>query len=93
MPESASVNEQNDALIRAYRQCFGSPAGRQVLGDLARFCRAVQTTFHTDGRIHAALEGRREVFLRIQEFTQLLPEQIMKLRIGQDYRAEEDDDD
>lgn len=41
-----------------------------VLTDLASFCRAHDTTFHTDERTHAMLEGRREVFLRIQQQAQ-----------------------
>ena len=36
-----------------------------VLADLARFCRAGQSTFHTDQRFNDVLQGRREVFLRI----------------------------
>ncbi len=51
----------------------------EVLNDLARFCRAHETTFHPDPRVHAALEGRREVWLRIQEYLQLDIEEIYKL--------------
>lgn len=36
-----------------------------VLQDLAKFCRAYESTFHSDPRAHAVLEGRREVWLRI----------------------------
>lgn len=45
----------------------GTPSvhGRKVLADLRKFCRGDQSTFHTDPRVHALLEGRREVFLRI----------------------------
>lgn len=49
----------------------------EVMRDLAKFCRADSTTFHADPRIHAALEGRREVFLRIQMFLNLSPDEIM----------------
>ena len=38
---------------------------RVVLADLANFCRADKSTFHVDQRMHAVLEGRREVWLRI----------------------------
>jgi hypothetical protein len=50
-----------------------------VLKDLARFCRAHDTTFDKDPRRHAALEGRREVFLRIQEYLQLTEDEILNI--------------
>lgn len=54
-----------------YLKTFNTPHGEKVLEDLAKFCRAHETTFHTDARVHAALEGRREVFLRIQQHLNL----------------------
>jgi hypothetical protein len=71
----------NEQLIRAYRVAFGSPAGQQVLADLAPFCRAAETCFHGDPRIHAALEGRREVWLRIQNFVHLTEDDILQLAL------------
>ena len=71
----------NEQLIRAYRVAFGSPAGQQVLADLAPFCRAAETCFHADPRIHAALEGRREVWLRIQNFVHLTEDDILQLAL------------
>lgn len=56
---------------RAYQFTFSSQSGKAVLKDLARFCRATETTFEMDPRLHAALEGRREVFLRIMKHTGL----------------------
>ena len=50
----------------AYVKTFVNPFGEEVLADLAKFCRANQTTFHDDARKHAVAEGRREVWLRIQ---------------------------
>lgn len=50
-----------------------------VLMDLARFCRAHDTTFHQDARMHSVLEGRREVWLRIQEYLELDIEEIYNL--------------
>jgi hypothetical protein len=49
---------------------------KTVLKDLAKFCRAYDTTFHADPRLHAALEGRREVWLRIQNHLKLNPEEL-----------------
>lgn len=53
--------------------------GQEVLEDLARFCRANQSTFHPDARAHAVAEGRREVWLRIQSHLQLSDEQLWQL--------------
>ncbi len=50
-----------------------------VLKDLAKFCRAHETTFNNDPRAHATLEGRREVWLRIQEYLQLDVDEIYEL--------------
>lgn len=50
-----------------------------VLLDLAKFCRAHDTTFDADPRQHAVLEGRREVFLRIQRHIHLTEDQLMDL--------------
>ena len=65
----------------AYQLCFNKDQadGFSVLQDLAKFCRAHESTFNPDPRIHAVLEGRREVWLRIQERLQLTPEQIYAL--------------
>lgn len=52
---------------------------KDVLKDLAKFCRAHETTFHPDPRVHAALEGRREVWLRIIEHLTLSYEEIYAL--------------
>lgn len=52
---------------------------KRVLFDLAKFCRAHEPTFHKDPRIHAMLEGRRDVWLRIQEQLNLNVDQIYEL--------------
>ena len=64
---------------KAYEFTFTGVHAEQVLSDLAKFCRANSTTFHEDPRIHAALEGRREVWLRIQKYLNLTPEEILNL--------------
>lgn len=60
----------------AYTRVFvhGAPMGDDVdvvMKDLAKFCRAYDSTFHVDSRVHAMLEGRREVFMRIMDYTRL----------------------
>ena len=65
----------------SYRLTFSrtSPAARIVLADLAKFCRANETCFHADPRLHAVVEGRREVWLRIQQHLNLTPEELAEL--------------
>ena len=57
----------------SYRQVFNpeSEATKVVLKDLCDFCRAQDSTFHADPRLHAVLEGRREVWLRITKHLNL----------------------
>lgn len=61
-----------------YVQTFNTPHGEKVLDDLAKFCRANESTFHADPRIHAVLEGRREVWLRIAQHMNLSDEQLWR---------------
>lgn len=63
----------------AYAQTFNGPPGQEVLADLARFCRANETTFHPDPRVQAQLEGRREVWLRVQHHLKLTDEELWAL--------------
>lgn len=63
----------------AYMHTFNNPFGQEVLEDLARFCRAHESTFHVDPRAHAVAEGRREVWLRIAKHLNLNEEQIWQL--------------
>lgn len=62
----------------AYIHVFGMTdnANKLVLADLQRFCRAGVSTFHPDPRVHALLEGRREVVLRIADFINLSIEEL-----------------
>lgn len=65
---------------RNYQLTFdNSPAAQEVLQDLAKFCRANETCFHADARVHAVLEGRREVFVRIQNHLNLSSEQLFAI--------------
>lgn len=73
------------ARMYAYRRVFIEGQGSVddlsiVLADLKDFCRAERSAFHADPRIHAMLEGRREVFLRIREHTDLTLEQLIASR-------------
>lgn len=75
---------------RAYQLAFGSPAGQDVLRDLAVFCRANDSAAvpGDDARTYI-LVGRREVFLRIQQHLNLSSEQLALLFSGQTLKPEE----
>ena len=61
-----------------YIRTFDTPHGAKVLADLAKFCRAQESTFHPDARVHAVAEGRREVWLRIQQHLNLSEEDLWR---------------
>ena len=72
---------------RNYQLTFGQPAGQQVMIDLAKFCRANETCVHsTSDRLTYILEGRREVWLRIQQHLNLSSEQLAALFSGNQYQ-------
>lgn len=66
----------------AYQKVFQGPLASVVLKDLARFCRAHESAFNADARLHAMAEGRREVWLRIQNHLRLSPDQLWTLYSG-----------
>lgn len=65
---------------RAYKQTFSGLSAGPVLADLARFCHASKTV-HVDGNTHgtAQLEGRRQVWLRIQGYVQVDERELEKM--------------
>lgn len=77
---------------------FKAAAGIPFLRDLAKFCRANETCVVKDvnGKIDEhqtfILEGRREVWLRIQQHFNLTSQQLLALYSGQDYLEEADND-
>lgn len=80
---NVTAEQVRDALValeekkRAYQLTFSGPGAALVLEDLARFCRADRSAFHLDARLHALLEGRRETYLRIKEWLDLTPEELL----------------
>ena len=79
----------NRSVVRGARAAYKSAlrenyAGQAVLIDLAKFCRANETTFHpTQGaRVQAILEGRRQVWLRITQHLHLTHEELFALYNG-----------
>lgn len=64
-----------------YQRTFGNPWGEATLADLAWFCRADETcVIPGDHDRTLLLEGRREVWLRIQEYLNYTPEQLFALK-------------
>jgi hypothetical protein len=63
---------------QAYEFAFGpqSASGKIVMDDLSRFCRLSKSAFHENDRVHALLEGRREVGLRVQDYLTLSLEEL-----------------
>lgn len=76
---------------QAYQATFAqdSPTSDAVIADLARFCRADRSSFHPDPRVHALLEGRREVYLRIYDHVKLKQDDFWK-KYGNPEGKEED---
>lgn len=66
---------------RIYCRLFqrGNLDAEFVLGDLAKFCRAHESTAHANTHIAARLDGRREVWLRIQTHLNLSDEELWRL--------------
>lgn len=68
----------------AYKNIFDPkhPAAQIILEDLAKFCRANETTFLPDVRASDVLVGRREVWLRIQQHLNLTDKEAWALYTG-----------
>lgn len=65
---------------QAYQQVFKTNLAVEfVLQDLAKFCRAKKSTFDTDPRVSALLEGRREVWQRIADHINMTTEELYEL--------------
>lgn len=73
----------------AYQVVFRGPQAEEVLADLAKFCRANDSTFHPDPRMAAQLDGRREVWLRIQHHLKLDSPTLWKLYGARNDRSEQ----
>lgn len=63
---------------KAYQIAFLGKGVASMVEDLRKFCRADETCFHPDPRVHAVLEGRREVWIRIQEHLTVDPTALVE---------------
>ena len=72
----------------SYQRTLKAPVATMMMEDLKNFCRADISAFHADPRIHALLEGRREVWLRIRDHLDLSPPELWeKINPGIPYNA------
>ena len=74
-----SAEQVKDFLVtrgQAYRKTFQTIYGERVLSDLAKFCRANESTFTPDPRAEGILQGRREVWLRISKHLNLSEDEL-----------------
>jgi hypothetical protein len=67
---------------QAYRHTFEGVHGSRVLVDLAKFCKAEETTVHKDERMTLILQGRREVWLRIRKHVNMSDEELWQIYHG-----------
>ncbi|MDZ4345714.1 MAG: hypothetical protein U1E51_25145 [Candidatus Binatia bacterium] len=84
---SSIVERARRFLIRrktAYEHTFApeNQMSRIVLADLAKYCRANKSTAHVNPHVASKLDGRREVWLRIQEHTHLSADELYRLYGG-----------
>lgn len=94
--QAVKLLEDTGDLQKAYMIAFAGVSGQTVLGDLGRFCRAEEPCWSEDQRHHARLEGRREVWLRIQAELKLPVEELLQRRVGDSYsvvKIEPEDED
>lgn len=85
----ARLKAENELFTRQriYKEVLNveAPQVQLLLEDLAKFCRAHESTFHEDPRAHALAEGRREVWLRIQNHLELKSDKLWELYTGTRY--------
>lgn len=85
-PESVDPRTRAEEYIterkKAFRRTFtAGPEAMIVLKTLARFCRAHESTFDPNSTIASRLDGRREVWLFIQQHLQLAEDELWQLFI------------
>lgn len=70
------MRDRKDAYCRVFQNDVVENSAIFVLRDLATFCREGSTTFDLNERVHCALEGRREVMLRIRDYLNLSVQEL-----------------
>lgn len=70
------AQERGELIARrsdAFRSVFAGPSAAEVLADLEAFCYANRTTVDASQTNMAVLEGRRQVWLHIQQLLNQAP--------------------
>lgn len=73
------LEERRKAYLLTFKPSDNATSSDVVLADLARFCRAHKSTGHPDPYAAARLDGRREVWLRIQQHLRLTDDELWHL--------------
>ncbi len=77
--------------IRGAQALFSDPSGNRFLLHLASFCRANEScVIPGDHDKTLVLEGRREVWLMVQNYLNLTPEQLMLLHPVKNLKEDND---
>lgn len=82
LKKESELRSELQGKIIAYNHVFNAENRflPTVMEELALFCRAETSCFHADPRIHAALEGRREVWLLIQSYLNKSVDELLESR-------------
>jgi hypothetical protein len=87
----SAIEQKAQELSRAYALTFGSPSGQIVLADLDLYCFGLESVaVPGNGDRTFMNEGRREVLLRIQKFTNVNLKELFELRMGRPVLRNED---
>lgn len=79
------LRSRKEAYTRVFVAGNATPGDcKIVLGDLRRFCRHRKSTFHPNVQMAARLDGRREVALRIDEYTELSVDELVAMKFVQE---------
>jgi hypothetical protein len=73
---TAEAKDFLKARAQDYTKTFKGVQGERVLDDLAKFCRAHESTFDPDPRVEGIMQGRREVWLRIATHMNMTEQQL-----------------
>lgn len=77
--EDLKIQRQRKQVRDAFMEKFPNPKNDLVLACIADENFAHRTTFHTDARIHALNEGRRQAWLQLQHMLKLTPSDLESL--------------
>jgi hypothetical protein len=68
MPTKKEIDLEKQELLRDYRECFTTPAGRKVIADLVRRCGIMTNTFDPiNESMNTYHSGRKSICFEILE--------------------------